>query len=374
MLGEVEASGGTLPGNSTVGLWQNIVVTSTGAFTSTLKLDGLSLPVPGKFDVNGLARFGTGNATTFTYARTGKPTLTLALHLGLSGTGQITGSVEQSMLSSVTARSTVTADRAYYGSGLKVPSSLAGTLSTPYTLAFPSKAQTPVLAPSAYPQGDGYATLTVNVNGTVTLSGRLADHTAISASAPLTKAGQWPVFAQLYALNGCFAGMATLTDADPTTADVTATDLLWCRPAQNVQWYKNGWPAGIVVDASGARYVVPPATPAVSVFPGLAATSPNATLQFIGGQLTGPISQDLLITTTNVANAVPAAPSPTLVITKATGLVTGSFNHTDGTKPTYQGAILQKGASKGAHGYFMTVSPKVLNYLGESGAVQVLAK
>ena len=369
------APNGTPPGNSTVGLLQNVVVTSTGAFTGTLKLDGLSLALAGKFDVNGLARFGTANATGFTYARTGQPTLALALQLDLSGaSGQITGSVAQTTGSTLVARSTIAADRAYYNSTTsKVPSSLAGSVSLPYTLVFPAKAQTPVLDSSTYPQGYGCATMSVNVNGTVSLSGTLADNTAITASAPLSKANQWPLFAQLYALKGCIAGQAALTDADASTADVTATNLFWCRPVQNVQWYKNGWPGGIAVDASGARYAVPPATPAKSVFPNLQAISPNAALQFTGGLLTAPVGSNMTISTANLAVNVPAAASPTLVITKASGLISGSFTHTDLTKPVYQGVIIQKGAQQGGKGFFMSRATP-LTYLGQGGAVSLSAK
>ena len=182
---------------------------------------------------------------------------------------------------------------------------------------------------------------------------------------------QWPVFAQLYSTKGCLAGMASLVDGDASSYDVTGFNFLWVRPHQTVQWYPDGWPDGILVDLIGARYTVPAASPPTSVFPGLQSISPNATLTFADGQLTAPISHDITITTANLATNIPNA---TLVIAKTTGLISGTFTHTDHTTPAYQGVILQKGADAGASGYFMTVSPKVLDYLGESGAVQVLAK
>lgn len=62
-----------------------------------------------------------------------------------------------------------------------------------------------------------------------------------------------------------------------------------------------------------------------------------------------------------------------MLITRASGLFTGTSTHTDLTKPAFQGVIIQKGSKKGGSGYFMS-RPTPLNGLGESGKVQVLAK
>ena len=281
----------------------------------------------------------------------------------------------------VQAVSNIDADRAHYSTTNKVPVNLAGTATKPYTLVFPAKTQTPAKALNLYPQGDGYATMTVNVNGTVSLTGKLADETTLTASAPLSKLNLWPIFAQLYTLKGSIAGMAALTDADGITEDVIGTNLQWFRPTQNVQWYPNGWPAGISVDVNGARYVVPPATPlpVPSVFPGLLAvnaTTGNATLTFTGGLLNPlPLPYNINISTANLMTNAPVAVSPTMLITKTTGLITGTFTHTDGPtiKLAYQGVIIQKGSKQGGWGYFMSRAAP-LTGLGESGKVQVLAK
>jgi subtilisin-like proprotein convertase family protein len=363
---------GTVPGLDTVGMLQNAVVSSTGAFTSRLRLDGRSLLLAGKFSNTGEARFGTSRTHVLSLPRPDKPSLDVALQLDMTGTtGKITGSVQQSQLGAIIARSTVDADRASYSTTLSVPAQLAGTSSKPYTLVFPSKPSQPTgLATNTYPQGTGYATLRVYASGTLTLSGKLADHTVITASAPLSKIDQWPVFAQLYALKGSLAGMATLADQD----HVVGTELRWFRPAQAVQWYPTGWPSGILIDLVGAQYLAAATLPATSVFPGLPASSPNATLSFTSGQLSTVINQDIKISLTNLASNVPAATSPTLTLWKSSGLITGNFIHTDGSRPTYQGVILQNGTSPGGHGYFMTVKPALLDYLGESGSVEVLAK
>ena len=368
----VPAPDGTAPGVDTVGMLQNVVVAGTGAFTGKLLMDGLSLPVAGTFDNTGTARFGINSARVLNLTRTGKPNLDVRLQLDMTGTtGKITGSVQQIYRDEVIANSTIDADRAHYSATAKVPETLAGTTTKPYTLTFPAKAQQPSgLDAAYYPQGDGYATMTVNVNGTVTLSGRLADDTSITASAPLSKNQQWPVFAQLYGLKGCLAGMATLEN----TATVTGMDLQWIRPYQNVQWYPNGWTDGILVDLAGADYVVPPAVPATSVFPGLQAISPNATLTLSHGLLSAPIIQNLRIIPSNTVIIVGPGYNATLSIVKATGLISGNFIHTDGRRPLFRAVILQKGPYQGARGYFLTETPKILGYKGESGSVSILAK
>jgi uncharacterized delta-60 repeat protein len=357
----------------------NLVVGTFGTFTGSLKIDGTSLSVPGFFDNAGVARFGTTRARSLALKRPGKPDHIIALQLDMaSSSRRITGSVTQKLLDAAQGVSTVTADRAHYSSTNKVPATLAGTASKPYTLVLPAKDQTPALPTNTYPQGTGYATMTVGTIGTVSITGKLADNTPITASAPLSKLNQWPLFASLYLGKGCFAGLATLADADASTADVTGTDLCWIRPAlTKVQWYPAGWPTGIVVDLSGARYVVPPATPATSVFPGLGAVDAlagNARLTFTGGLLgTSPLNFGMNISPTNAATNVPVSALPTLTITRTSGLISGSFPHSDATKPTFQGVIVQKGTHQGASGYFMSTSPKIISGLGESGVVKVQA-
>ena len=368
----VPAPDGTAPGVDTVGMLQNVVVAGTGTFTGKLLMDGLSLPVAGTFDNTGTARFGINRARVLNLTRTGKPNLDVRLQLDMTGTtSKITGSVQQIYRGEVIANSTIDADRAHYSTASKVPETLAGTTTKPYTLTFPAKALQPSgLDAAYYPQGDGYATMAVNVNGTVSLSGRLADDTSITASAPLSKIRQWPIFAQLYGLKGCLAGMATLEN----TATVTGMNLQWIRPYQNVQWYPNGWTDGILVDLAGADYVVPPAVPATSVFPGLQAISPNATLTLSHGLLSAPIIQNLRISPNDAVVNVGPVYNATLSIVRNTGLISGNFTHTDGRRPLFRAVILQKGPYQGARGYFTSEIPKILDYKGESGSVSILAK
>jgi hypothetical protein len=46
----------------------------------------------------------------------------------------------------------------------------------------------------------------------------------------------------------------------------------------------------------------------------------------------------------------------------------------EGSKASYQGVIFQKGTDAGGYGYFLSNQPKLLDYAGESGGVEILAK
>lgn len=369
--------------NQAIGVLQNAKVTSTGSFTSTLKIAGLSVPVSGSFDAQGRARFGRAQSLELSITRVNKPSIIVTLNLNMVGQ-TLTGTVRQRLFGQDIAHSTISAARSRYSAANKIPPALAGTVSKPYTILLPSN---PV--PDLYhPQGTGYATATLAANGTLTYSGKLADNTSFSGSSalvfftsvkplftPLSNVDIFPLFASLYGGRGAVAGYATLADADAASDDLDGA-LFWARPQLTAsQWYPDGWASYYAVEVKGNRYDIPPATPARSVFPGLQALSPNLTLTFTNGLLTtSPLNFDQTVSPANVVTNVPVAPSPTMKITKATGLITGSFPHTDGTKPAYQGVIQSKGTLQGAGGYFMTTSPKVANGLGQSGNMRAVAK
>ena len=391
------APSGSVRSNETVGK-VTATVGGTGGFSGTLFIDGMSLGFAGVFDNTGTGRFGTNRATSFTVVRTTKPSYELNLTLDPAPADpnkiEIAGTLTKKIRGITKSVSDLHADRAHYnGTTVKVLPNLAGTTSKAYTVVFPPKglgSQPAGFTLADYPQGDGYATATVSINGTVSLAGKLADGTIIGASAPLSKTNTWPLFQQLYPVlgvkKGCIAGQVTLDDGPAQTeTDMAGTDLLWFRPFQLVQWYPFGWDEGILVDLMGAKYVVPPATPATSVFPGpgpasaLKAVDPvngNASLTFSDGLLSGPITRSVNISTANVATRPTSNTDAnfTLVLTAASGIVTGVVTHTDGTKPAFQGVIIQKGTQRGAYGYFLTKQPTVIDYKGESGGVTALAK
>lgn len=102
----------------------------------------------------------------------------------------------------------------------------------------------------------------------------------------------------------------------------------------------------------------------------------NATLTFADGLLSGPVTKNVNIhPTTSAATRAPTTDtSYTFTLVPASGLISGTFTHSNATKPAWQGVLMQKGANKGGYGYFMTVSPKVIDGTGVSGGVKLLAK
>src|SRR5207244_3644227 len=71
----------------------------------------------------------------------------------------------------------------------------AGSLAGTYTLLLPANAAN---TGSAFPQGDGYATMTVTEAGTATVNGKLGDGTAFSFGGPIHGDGTLPFYVGLY--------------------------------------------------------------------------------------------------------------------------------------------------------------------------------
>ena len=122
----------------------------------------------------------------------------------------------------------------------------------------------------------------------------------------------------------------------------------------------------------GAHFAKPPA----SILPGLLpvnAQSGNATLTFTDGLLSLPLSKSINIS--SVATRVPATdPSFAISLIASTGFFSGTFDRPNSTRPSYAGVMFLKGADKGGFGYFLTMKPKVIDGLGQSGQVVLKAQ
>ncbi len=375
--GLVTATGAVLPSQSSNG-FINVKVTATGSFTGTLKIDGLSLPLAGAFNNSGVARFGATRSSTLVIPRPAKTSYVLALNLDLdktvTGTNKITGTLGEQERSTVKPLSVVSADRARYTATDKAPAASQGL----YNIIIPAQSQPvgSVLIASDYPQGDGIGTITVSAAGVATLSGTLADGTAVTATAPLSKDATVPLFAQLYTAKGGSFGGEVKLDAGQASSDlaVTAgTDFHWFRPYQSGQYYPFGWLEGVTTGLIGAKYTAPVNASAVpGLVPSADTTVANATLVISDGKLSAPITKDVNISAKDVVTKIPPSdPSYTLVITPKTGDVSGTFFHSDGTKPAFKAKIIQKGTNAGAYGFFLTTAPKVVNGTGEAGGVSL---
>ncbi len=353
------------PNIGTTGL-VTATVTATGAFSGKAMLGGLSVPFSGLLNNAGAARFNPAKGTSLDLidatefaSYLGALAFTVSDPAGMSGT-----------LSTQAGGGSVLANFAG-----KVAPALApvGLLNQPiagpftkgvYTVAFPSKAQTPPLDASAYPQGDGFATLTLSSAGAVTLAGNLADGTKYIASSKLRADGSVPLFTQLYRKLGGLGGEVAF--ADLTNTDVSGAGFTWLRPASpGARFYPPGFT--LSVDAIGAKYASPAS---LNFGQGAAdATNGNAVLGFSGGLLSSSVSKTVSVDP--LAGAVKLIPttnqSYALSLTTSSGLFSGTFTHTDGTSDAYRGILLNKGANKRGFGYFVSTPSETTSGSGQGG-------
>lgn len=392
------APSGTVPSVSTEGCF-SATVAATGSFTGKLTLDGLILPVSGLFDNSGAARFGPNRDMTLNVPRIGKPSIVVDLHLDVLTPGtndKITGTAKQYYRSALTALSTVNADRAYYDGktpATTVPDAyltVTGTARTDgiFTSVITNKAlamQLPVFtSPADYPRGYSYATIKISKAGLVTYTCMMADSpTSVTGTSSLSKLNEWALFAPLYNKLGCIRAQVML-DASNNESDMSCADLRWFRPQQNTQHYPYGWAEGITADLRAAKYL---ATAAQSIVKSPDGIDPgklgdplpptdangNAAFSFFDIFVDLDIAKPTNVSPADVATFVPAFPGASLKITRTSGLISGNLKLSDGSLPKFQGISYQKGMACGAFGYYLTVTPKVFNYLGQSGDVCLMA-
>ncbi|MBL9145890.1 MAG: hypothetical protein JNM99_19580 [Verrucomicrobiaceae bacterium] len=396
--GLVKASTGTTPSNSTHGLINVNVTVGTGAFTATVKIGGESLAkmtvaaapiaLTGVFDNAGVAKFGAARSTTIQIPRLNNTPYVLAMSLNTT-TKQITGTLKATARTGFATQSEFIADRAAYSATAKVPgmllNKLVGVVPTSgyYTAVMPARPVSTValdpavtFAANEVPKGSGYTTVAVTNIGGVTFASVLADGTVITSATALLSASNKAIFySQLYSTRGSIGGEVTI--AKPGAyVEVSASDMFWFRPYQAVHHYPYGWPEGILTDMVGAEYNVVTGQSVVPGLPAVNLTTGNANILFTDGLLTASVSKDFNISTTNVITKLgtPADPSYTVTLTAATGLLSGTFTHSDLTKPAFKGVIVQKGANAGGHGHFLSVAPAVITGAGESGKVALTHK
>ena len=202
----------------TSGMLENLVLQKTGVFSGKLLTAGTNYAFAGKLDAAGHAALPVGP---------------LQLNLVLDRAAmQITGTVAGS-----TWESDLTADFA------------ANTwASGEYTMFFASTADVSTNSPP----GDGYALMT-NHAGTVTLSGALADGTPCNESAPISRAGDVPVYVTL-TNGGLLLGWVNLTNLQ---APAPSNTLTWIKsPASAPARYTNGF-ADVLAVTGGVWFSAP---------------------------------------------------------------------------------------------------------------------
>lgn len=354
----------------------SLTVKENGLFTGKVNLGAFSIAISGIVGNDNKLRFKPAFGTQLTLIGKANPPVTLGILDLTLATDEVSGNLTTD---GVNAIAMLDGDRAFFDGrtpATTVPASLLNVSNSTkgfYTIVFPSEAQTPPVALTTYPQGDGGGTISLTSKGVLKFKGNLADGTPVSASVPLSKDFEAPLYAKLYKKLGSIAGLIIFNTA-LADSDLMGTDFLWFRPAITGKHYTAGWLDGITVDALGAKYSVPAGA---SVLPGLGATGQaagNATLTFADGKLAAPVVKDLDVATNNKVTNLPAGDKTfSLKITAPKGAISGFFPHTDTTKTNYKGVILQKGANAGGYGYFLSNVPRGQTN-GEAGGVSLTAK
>jgi hypothetical protein len=299
----------------TAGMLKNLNLTSKGAYSGALLINGASHGISGSFSYEGLATNHIARSVN-----QGGP-LTLVMNLQNPGTSapQITGSVSNSawLVTNLTANIS------------------SNTLSpAEYTmLLLPDTNNAP---PTSSPGGDGYVLIT-NAAGTARISGALADGTAYTQTVPIAADGSVPIYANLYGGKGLLLGWINL---GPTNS--AGVGLTWIRGGARSGLYSGGFTNILLTN---------------QILLSLWTNSPSAAL------LAGLTNLTLLDTIgdTNVLTNVTVSVSGSTV-TGISDKVTGTVNGKTGLlkvvvgsgpgKVSGFGAVLPKGGYAG--GYFLT--------------------
>ncbi len=309
-------------------------VTSSGAFTGQLLLNGKTTSLHGTFDSNG-SYFGPPANPVFSFSL-----------IRAGNTYAITGAADGQNIEIFKSAS----------------ASGGATLaeSGKYTLLL-----SPTTADAGVPQGIGYGVLTIGKTGKGRLVGRLADNTSFTVSGPiLTQSGgadEFNIFTRaIYHKKGLLSGVISF--AGSANEDCSAT-LLWMKPTSSSHYYGGG--INTELDLKGSAYHFTKGTMALAF-----ASSPgNASITVKDGGLgaTG-LSETIDYTGTNTIIVSSATiPGLRVKISTSSGLFSGSFVDPQGQKKTaFSGALFTKVPQ--AAGYFLG---PVTSGIGLSGSVDI---
>lgn len=380
------------PGVATSGL-VTLTVLNTGAFSGKVMVNGAEIPVMGVLsnDGTGMLRGASGNTealplvtverillkkvagTTMRTVTRQHGTLSLQVSEGNGLSGVLTDGAgpEPEVLASFSGKKAPYSKANTVAAGLlNLPAGAQGAAKGYYTVALAPGSPADVddgeglggggvsfvLPPSPVrPPGDGYATLTLNGSGSALLAGYLADGTSWTAGALLRSDGTLAVFSPLYGKRGGVAGEVKF-DLDQQNSDVGGNGFLWIRPVQPAALqYVVGWPHGVYLDAAGAKFTGGPAALSVGQGP-VDSVLGNVRLVFTDGLLSAPVMRRANVdAATGVVTKVPETTLDyTLQVSSTSGVISGTFQHTDGTVVGYRGTVLTKGANRGGFGYFLS--------------------
>jgi hypothetical protein len=178
----------------------------------------------------------------------------------------------------------------------------------------------------------------------------LADGTKVTQSAPVSRYGQWPLYASLYGGQGVLWSWLTFTNASDLGGPVA-----WAKLPLKTQYYPAGF--SLAAEALGARYFPPGKGTNVL---GLN-SSTDLTLTLEGGGLIQGITNRITLAANSRVTPV-SGPKLSLTFTPSTGGFRGSVMNLAASKPVSFGGVLLQGRGFGS-GFFLGTS--------ESGEVRL---
>lgn len=303
-----------------------LTLTTAGAFSATLSLGSKDYPLAGEFTASGIYQgklTGPGGAELI---------VDLQLDVTPGATDRIVGTVSSSIFP---APATITADRKVYDATTN-PYPTGGAAKLVYHVLLPAGSTS---APEQ-PHGSGFGVLIVKPNGMVKWSGRLADGVSVSGSAPLSKAGVFPLYTRPYDGRGVFLGEVTVNEALPDH-DVTG-QVNWLKPARR---HDINFPLGFTVEAGqlyGSRYTAPAA--GTRALAGFADATSNGSVTLSDGKLAAPIVKTVTYDANNSVKVENASKDRlSFTIDPLLGRFSGSFFHPVSREfVPIQGILLQR--------------------------------
>jgi hypothetical protein len=287
----------------------SLSVGSMGSYSGALQLGAKRLPVSGQLDLQ------CQDARVLALSPTNSLTLSLRFGMGAQAdkvSGTLTASTWVSALSG---------DRAVFDA--RRPAPYAGA----YTLILPGSDGDPSL-----PAGDGYGTVRVTTAGIASFTGTLADGTAVSQSATVSKGGFWPLYIPVYSGQGVLISWLAFTNLPGSDINGLVS---WVKPAiSNAQYY----PAGFTqeCDAVGSSYIQPARQYT------LALTLTNAHLAFSGGNLPAAFTNSVAVDRAGKLT-YPSSNALTLTVTPLSGTFKGRVTDpSSGNSFSFGGAVFQK--------------------------------
>jgi hypothetical protein len=181
-----------------------------GAFSLKARLGELTLPIKGRFSLDGHFTGRIVVADT-SYA------VDLTLNVTGIGARTITGTI----VGGPTSLTILAELSPFEKKDHPMPAELIGT----FNFVVPPNSN--VTDPN-YPVGIGFGRVTVSTGGTARFIGKVADGTAVSGSAPISAENRWPFFSSLYRGEGSISGWVTL-DRSQIDHDLSGT-LDWKKP------------------------------------------------------------------------------------------------------------------------------------------------